>query len=350
MCLFVGVTLAKADTYKKYSGTLTEGDYLVTYTSSEGYNVMKAKISDNRFEKVLLRASDDIITTDQTNLVWHIAKSGNYWTIYSVSEEKYAASTTSDNQAQLLEIGTNNKSLWTVSGSSTYDFVNKYNSKYLRNNKSYGFACYSNSTGRALTLFRKVDPVTITDAKYATYCSTNALNFSTTGVTVYKAKVDGDVVKLTAIEDGIVPANTGVILYKDVDASTTVYVPVTTTDATITDNELVGTTAKTAVSQTADGKTNYIMQKSGDDIVFSIAKSEGTVYMPANRAYLSTPSVAPSRLSVTFTDETAGTGDASRLMDNGKGIMDNIFNLNGQRIWGLKKGLYIKNGKKVLVT
>ena len=200
-----------------------------------------------------------------------------------------------------------------------------------------------------IELYRLEEPVTIIDAKYATYCSTNALNFSTTGITVYKAKVDGDVVKLTAIEDGIVPANTGVILYKDVDASTTVYVPVTTTDATITDNELVGTTGKTAVSQTADGKTNYIMQKSGDDIVFSIAKSEGTVYMPANRAYLSTPSAAPSRLSVTFTDETAGTDDASRLMDNGKRRNENFFNLNGQRIRGLRKGLYIKNGKKVLV-
>ena len=55
--------------------------------------------------------------------------------------------------------GTDNKALWTVS--DNYDFVNKYNSdnninSYLRNNGTYGFACYGTSTGGALSLYKKV--------------------------------------------------------------------------------------------------------------------------------------------------------------------------------------------------
>ena len=113
--------------------------------------------------------------------------------------------------------------------------------------------------------------ITITPAKYATHCDFYPLNFSGTGITAYKAKVENGTVKMTEVEDGIVPANTGVILYKDVTEETMVQVPVTATNVTIADNELVGTTEKTLVNAMTDTKHNYIMQKSGTNIVFKKA-------------------------------------------------------------------------------
>ena len=76
------------------------------------------------------------------------------------SVNKYAASNGTKNQVQLLASGTDDKSLWTVSGTATYEFVNKYNKSKsvnanLRNNGTYGFACYATSTGGALTLYKK---------------------------------------------------------------------------------------------------------------------------------------------------------------------------------------------------
>ena len=59
-----------------------------------------------------------------------------------------------------------NKAKWTVSGTDTYEFVNLQNTKNkvncnLRNYGIYGFACYSTSTGGALTLYKKIDvPIT----------------------------------------------------------------------------------------------------------------------------------------------------------------------------------------------
>ena len=192
--------------------------------------------------------------------------------------------------------------------------------------------------------------VTITAADYATYCSPHDLDFSETDITVYKAKVDSEkkVVKLTAISDGIVPAGTGVILYKDVDAAATIAVPVTETDATITDNDLVGTTARVLVKKTEDDiNYNYILQ-SGP--VFNMAKAEGA-YMPANRAYLSTTvvvSASSARLSVVFEDDqTTGIADVRSKKADVRGA---IFDLQGRRVQNPKKGgLYIKNGKKVVV-
>ena len=54
--------------------------------------------------------------------------------------------------------------------------------------------------------------------------------------------------------------------------------------------------------------------------------------------------------------ETTGISDASHLMDNGQWIMDNKagagwYSLDGRRLSGkpTKKGLYIHNGRKVVI-
>jgi hypothetical protein len=48
-------------------------------------------------------------------------------------------------------------------------------------------------------------------------------------------------------------------------------------------------------------------------------------------------------------DDATGISDATRLTDNGEGIKDNVYNLKGQRVSQPTKGLYIMNGKKILV-
>lgn len=147
-----------ADNYELFSGELEEGDYIIYY---DGY-AMKNTISSNRLTYETVTPSENVISTNDATIVWHIASSGNYWTIYSADANAYAASTGTKNQAQMLGDGTDDKALWTVSGTSTYNFVNKYNTDnsvnaYLRNNGEYGFACYNSGTGGALSLYKKVD-------------------------------------------------------------------------------------------------------------------------------------------------------------------------------------------------
>ena len=151
------------DDYELFSGTLVEGDYIVYY---EGY-AMKSKVVSNRLSYEIVEPANDVISTANDSIVWHIAPSDTtgYWTIYNTAVEKYAASTGSKNQAQLLAGCDNNNALWAVTGTETYEFENKARAaagsnpgnKWLRNNSTNGFACYANSTGGALSLYKKVD-------------------------------------------------------------------------------------------------------------------------------------------------------------------------------------------------
>lgn len=149
-------TEVPADNYSLYSGGLTEGDYLIVYDNS----AMKAEVESDRLQYKAVAPSDDVISTNDASIVWHIAPSGDYWTIKNASENKYAASTGAKNKAQLLDSGTDDMSLWTASGTSSFDFVNKKNSSNsvnatLRKNGTYGFACYGTTTGGKLSLYKK---------------------------------------------------------------------------------------------------------------------------------------------------------------------------------------------------
>ena len=152
------------DNYELFSGELVEGDYLIVYDG----DAMKNTVNNDRLQYETITVTDDVITTDNAAIVWHIAPSGEYWTIYSADANAYAASTGAKNKAQMLSDGNDDKALWTVSGNESYEFVNKQNTTNnvnanLRKNGSYGFACYNSQTGGTLSLYKKVEsPVTET--------------------------------------------------------------------------------------------------------------------------------------------------------------------------------------------
>lgn len=147
---------AASEGYSLYTGDLEEGDYIIVYDGA----AMTAAVSSGRLGYTEVEVDGNAIYAPDADIVWHIAKSGDYWTIYNASVSRYAAGTGAKNKAQLLESGTDDKSLWTASGTTTYEFVNKANAaagvnKNLRRNTTYGFACYSTSTGGALSLYKK---------------------------------------------------------------------------------------------------------------------------------------------------------------------------------------------------
>ena len=150
-----GSSGGSSSNYTLYSGSVSEGDYVIVYDNK----AVKNTISSNRLDYSTVTISSNKISNPDSSIVWHIAPSGSYWTIYNSAVAKYAAGNGTKNQATLLTDGSDNGSLWTASGSSTYEFVNKKNSAAnvnanLRNNGTYGFACYGTSTGGALSLYK----------------------------------------------------------------------------------------------------------------------------------------------------------------------------------------------------
>lgn len=167
----INLTLAEENCTKKAAGNayvlhedeLIEGDYLVVY---EG-KAMKASVTKNRLDYSDVKVENKTIKNSDASIVWHISQSGDYWTIFNGN--KYAASTGTKNQAQLLDNGSDDKSLWMVTktaDASTFEFVNKANSTaetqtnaILRNNGTYGYACYAAATGGPLSLYRLSGPI-----------------------------------------------------------------------------------------------------------------------------------------------------------------------------------------------
>ena len=173
-------------TYLLYSGELTEGDYIVYYNGK----AMSAKVSSDRLQYGEVTPDDnDVITTSKDSIVWHIEKSGDYWTIYNARVKEYAAGTGTDNKAQLLADGTDDKALWTATEDAGYEFVNKANSAAnvnanLRNNGTYGFACYGTATGGALSLYKQGEVSTLTGIALSGHTTSYFVNqaFSFDGV------------------------------------------------------------------------------------------------------------------------------------------------------------------------
>ncbi len=149
-------------TFALFSGDLVEGDYVIYYSGK----ALKNTITTSRFDYLEVSPENAKLTNPDEAIIWHIAASGDYWTIYNAAVKKYAAGTSSKSQGALLDAGTADFALWTASGSSTYDFENKgraaatsdRDKKWLRNNGTFGFACYASSIGGALTLYKKALP------------------------------------------------------------------------------------------------------------------------------------------------------------------------------------------------
>ena len=151
---------APTGTFELYSGDITEGDYVICSGTTALKNELASNTNYIGYETVIV--SENTITDPSDALIWHIAQSGEYWTIYNATADNYAASTGAKNKGQVIADGTDDKALWAASGTSSYEFVNKANTaasvnSNLRYNNGYGFACYGTGTGAALTLYKLSD-------------------------------------------------------------------------------------------------------------------------------------------------------------------------------------------------
>lgn len=95
-------------------------------------------------------------------------------------------------------------------------------------------------------------------------------------------------------------------------------------------------------STTVVPANSYILaNKEGNVGFYQVDGTTNTV--DANRAYL-TATGAGSRLSIVFNEETTGISSAVATVAD-----DAIYNMQGVRVSSLKKGIYVKNGKKFIV-
>ena len=206
---------------------------------------------------------------------------------------------------------------------------------YITNNEWHVGGYYYNATG--LYLYHPVTSFSIGSIGLATFCADVTVSVPD-GIEAYYATVSSDKTKieLKKISDGVIPANTGVIIKGA--AGSVVEFTATTTENVVT-SALTGVT--TATTMTAG---NYVLYNNGGTAEF---RKVTATELAANKAYLPAGAVSEARLSIVFDDEET-TGISATIMNNEK-VNNEYYNLSGQRVTQPTKGLYIVNGKKVVI-
>ena len=172
--------------------------------------------------------------------------------------------------------------------------------------------------------------VTVSDAGYATFVAPCDVDFTGNTAVAKAATFDGEYVQLADVTT--VPAGTAVV----VKAAEGTYTVPATTDAVLgATNELVAATADV----TADG-TQYILAKQGEAVGFAPATPTTTIV--AGKGYLVIS--APVKPFYPFgEDDATGINNVEFAGENAP-----IYNVAGQRIGKMQKGINIVGGKKVL--
>lgn len=158
-----------------------------------------------------------------------------------------------------------------------------------------------------------------------------------TGVKAYYVSAKGTEATMTAIDAQAIPAKQGVILTSESGEAATMVPAADETAATITGNQL-GHSASAAKTLTVG--EGYILGNGSEGTAFYPCKAGS---LPINKAYL------------------LGNGESAIVMNFGNAVTGintiaapasakaPIFDLSGRRVVKATKGLYIQNGKKVIV-
>ncbi len=364
--------------WQEISELPTAGEYVIA--SNNNY-AMKASVSSNRFEnvEVTINAGSPakLAAAPADNYIWQVSKSGDYF--YFKNGNNYAGATGSNNQGALLT-ETTDYAKWTIKYSSGFTITNygmnqAKKNETLRNNGTYGWAAYGSSTGEAPRLFKKTmvnkaatfytsDPVGLATISINAACTDGTKFYSTySNSSAFVVPADLTVSEISVIsgklniedynEGDVVPANTGVMVSSLGSGNFTVSLSdeagssILDSDNMLKASSDAGITAAAMEAASASGTMFYrLTMHNGTQIGFWWGAADGAAFaLGANKAYLAVPSGSGAP-GFTFGGETTGI---EAVKSEGFKVNGECYNLNGQRVAQPTKGLYIVNGKKVII-
>ncbi len=196
----------------------------------------------------------------------------------------------------------------------------------------------------------------ISSVGYATFSSTYALDFTAVDnaeAYIVTGKDDNNVV-LQKI-DGKVAAGTGLVLKSKNGAAADVTIPTTTDEGiyynTTSDikNYLFAVNDDYNLGKSNNG-TNYVLSVQDNDVVVFKPISSVSAPVEAGHAALWIPASQGSNnakaLTMAFSNETTAINAINTVEPKADGV---FYNLQGQRVSEPKQGIYVVDGKKVLV-
>ena len=307
-----------------WDGTSDDAEVFGGVISSNIGDRVTLSIAENKINNNVADAATPVVLQDDGLGNWYIMDGDEflYWTsgnnLYSSSDVNQNGNTWSIDVDKITNATTTGRRL-------------QYNTGSPR------FACYTGSQ-KDVVLYKEL-PVTLNSEGYATFASTSAVDFSDDSeFSAWKiSSVSGTSINFEQIT-GTVAAGTGVLLKGTANAELTFVKADSGTNISST-NKLVGfPTGGTIAADAYYGLKGTTFVK----------VNAGTV--KAGKALLPASVVNGTEVkALTFVFEDDATGIS--LMEDGRSQMEDgvIYNVAGQRISKMQKGINIVNGKKIAV-
>lgn len=209
--------------------------------------------------------------------------------------------------------------------------------------RSYGPSNYNNISGEEVVLFRKktTESASVSSIEYSTFSSEYALDFSgEPGLTVYTAAVNEAKTKvmLREVTSKRVPANTAVVLHGSTGSYTASIIE---SADEITDNQL-----QTATSEMRGADHNiYVLNKKNGVVGFY--KLSATGKLAKGKAYITIEGNGSAPMLSMSDDSNATT--IEMLPADACQYQKSYYTLDGRRVERPTKGVYVVNGKKIII-
>lgn len=187
--------------------------------------------------------------------------------------------------------------------------------------------------------YRFATTATSNIANVATFSASSPVTFSSDATAYIAINSNNTQVTLSPL-NGALAAGQGAIVSKATTGDIYAYVSTEATDSR--NNQLVG--SGDATKELTDGNY-YIFNKPGEEAVFSPLDKSASTTLAANKAALKTATTGGQALTLDFGSVT-GINTVTTAMP----ATNATFDLSGRKVSGkLPAGLYIKNGKKLLI-
>ncbi len=331
--------------------TITSGKtYVIASGADEGeVQVMAEQRTNNRGAVTATITNGILNVSDEYEFVIETANIGEAsgYSIFDPDAKGYLYAAASGSNHLKTQTDNNVNGVWTITidataGEASVVAASSSNRNVMQyNSGSTLFSCYATASQSPVYLFEKVEnfvptvqTVTVTDAGYATFIAEKNLEIPTdVQVEVFAVTVEGSYASLQPIV-GNIPAGEAVLV--KASAGDYNFLSAQTADP-IKVNKLVAATTDVV----ADG-TQYVLANGPSGIGFYQATPGSTI--PAGKAYL-VVTAAGVKPFYGFEDDATGIE-----MVNGQSSMvnDPIFNLAGQRLQKMQRGINIIGGKKIL--
>lgn len=307
-------------------------------TQSEAKKVYLEKQSDGRFKLI----SDNTQLT-VSNTVWYMPLTDNdenrvYFTLTNAGDDYYYIRNINKGATQYMTSGTIG-SIIQKSGSQN-------------DNCKWAFVPANETATAARDLTIKVNAGDEVHGNIATFSASYPVALPDNYTAYYATyNADGNYLQMNAIEGNVIPANTGVIVKGDANATLSMKPSLATATAVSADNRLasVGDNAYTFT----DSDTNiYLLGKSktSGELSFIRMNTSGTQTIGAHKAYLNLPDVSTESLNAIQMHFGGVIESVNTIVKNDKEDADApYYDLSGRRVLAPQHGIYIKGGKKVII-